>query len=134
MYYSKAAARKDLHSDVAIDLMLTVSMLKKEYPDKDIPGYMQEYQYYPFNVTMYTKTQLEIFHEMTKKSDVPLLFDATGGLVTPLGATHSDKQINLYTILAMTEKGLLSLPILEFLTNDGTYAHIFSVLLKFFTK
>lgn len=71
-------ADSDLHSDIVIDVCLTIPKLYESFKHKDYPGYIQEFGVHPVRVVMYSHLQMKVMHTMFKYAPVSFLIDATG--------------------------------------------------------
>lgn len=124
----------DLAKDVIIDLVKTAEKFKEDFtdPTKKIRGYIQQVHALPGKVILYSYLQMQTLNYMSKFGDVSLLLDATGSLVRKLPEPFENKQMLLYTVLAQTKKGQISVPITEMVSNDNSMTSVYTWLFTFF--
>lgn len=113
---------EDLAEDVIMDLRLTKELYGgiKELDGKMVKGYIQRLLVEPFGVLFYTQRQLQVLHDLLKRNrNLCLHYDATGNVVTPLGAPFTVARLFYYAIV-VTSNGTDSpgVPICEYLTSN----------------
>lgn len=124
---------QDLAKNIVDDVMLSKPILEKTFPDKLIPGYIQEFCVTPGKVVLYSYRQMEHFKTLQKNQTVSLFLDATGSLVKPLGGIYDDKRMLLYTVLMQSPiKGNAPIPLCEMISSDNRHTAIFTWLYSFF--
>lgn len=136
LYYAlKINAEEDEHSDPLIDLVLTMDRMKLETKDVAIDGYIQAVGVKPLLVLAYTRRQINFLAKLVSVDDaVTLQIDGTGAFFGHLGIPFDTSDGILYTMVRRSATGSTPLPLLEFITTDGTVPSLHNSVFRFFNK
>lgn len=101
------------------------------------PGFIQEYSFSPFNVSLYTERQFRLLKSyLAYNPNGVLTLDATGKIVATLPERYSDKAVYYYALVINLPGGQESptVPVFEYVTNNQTAWNNSHMLHAFFRR
>lgn len=122
-----------------MDILLTLEHYQNQphLQSTIIPGFIQEYAFTPFNISLYTERQFTILKEYFAYNPYSVLtLDSTGQIIATLPPRYKNKTVLYYSLVAHLPGAEESpvIPVLEYLTNVQTAWNNSNILHVFFRK